>query len=364
MAFALQIVIFKKYKKMKVIGLLIIFLTIVGTCWSQSTILVEAPDGSHISAHATLSAAMAAAQPGDFVYIPGGSFNMDSVKIDVELHLVGVGHNPSATVATGRSQLTGSIYLLSGADNSTIEGLYITGNIQTGTNSGNQHVNNITISRCNFNDLRLSYNGTGNNETSSGFFCRENIIRGWLYGGNVDNTKVENSFLTGKFVYFYGASFFNNICFYYSSSSSYSEWIFQYCNFCTFSNNVFCGSLREWSSSNLSFFNNVYPGIGFGGIKEDNIDLQSSELDNNRNPIFINYPGRFFRYNANYHVQDTSVCKNAGLDGSDMGVYGGDYPFKDSGLPMHPWVMSKSIAPATDADGKLKVEFQVIPQDR
>ncbi|MCF8357114.1 MAG: hypothetical protein K9H26_00040 [Prolixibacteraceae bacterium] len=353
-----------KGRILRISGLFIMLFTAIGNSWAQSTILVEAPDGSHISAHATLSGAMAAAQPGDFVYIPGGSFNMDSVKVDVELHLVGVGHNPSATVATGRSQITGTIYLLTGCDNTTIEGLYLTGDIIVGSSSTNQFVNNILVSRCSFSNLKLSYNGSGNNEISSGFIFRENIIWGNLYGGNVDNVIIENSFLCKQIYHFYGTTFSNNIFFYFYNSTLYSNYAFQNCDYCTFNSNIFCGFLKEYNSSNFSFFNNVYPGISIGGIKEDNVDLQTSELDNNHNPIFMDYPGRFFRYNANYHVQDTSVCKNAGLDGSDMGVYGGDYPFKDSGLPMHPWVMSKSIAPATDADGKLKVEFQVIPQDR
>ena len=61
---------------------------------------------------------------------------------------------------------------------------------------------------------------------------------------------------------------------------------------------------------------------------------------------------------VNYHLKEDAQGKNAGTDGTDIGIYGGT-GFSDKALPPGPRIISKKVAEQTDADGNLQVEIQV-----
>jgi hypothetical protein len=52
-----------------------------------------------------------------------------------------------------------------------------------------------------------------------------------------------------------------------------------------------------------------------------------------------------------------------GTDGTEIGIYGTAYPFKDGAFPVNPRIKFNSIAPATDAQGKIKVDIKVDAQE-
>ena len=76
----------------------------------------------------------------------------------------------------------------------------------------------------------------------------------------------------------------------------------------------------------------------------------------------VNDPAQLIRYN--FHLK--SVCKGikAGADGTDMGIYGGMYPWKDGDLPINPHIVSKNIGTTLDASGNLKVNVTVEAQQK
>jgi len=80
--------------------------------------------------------------------------------------------------------------------------------------------------------------------------------------------------------------------------------------------------------------------------------------------IFINQEGNTFNYTHDYHLQTSSPGKNAGTDGTDVGIYGGIYPWKEGSIPFNPHFQQVQVSPKTDANGNLNVNIKVEAQER
>lgn len=86
-----------------------------------------------------------------------------------------------------------------------------------------------------------------------------------------------------------------------------------------FANNIICPQ----QSGILSSYNNI---ITDGSLPPTN----SNQLNVDLNTVFVDYA------NGNYHLKPGSPAIGAGLNGVDIGIYGGSTPFIDGGLPPLP----------------------------
>lgn len=75
--------------------------------------------------------------------------------------------------------------------------------------------------------------------------------------------------------------------------------------------------------------------------------------------IFVNQTGNVFSYGHNFHLKSSYAAATTGTDGKQLGIYGGTAPYKDGAIPPNPHVRSRYVAPQTDANGKLHIEFNV-----
>jgi hypothetical protein len=71
-----------------------------------------------------------------------------------------------------------------------------------------------------------------------------------------------------------------------------------------------------------------------------------------------------FSYSDDYHLKSTSVGVNAGRDGTDIGIYGGAFPWKEGSLTFNPHYQRINISPTTDNNGNLNVNIKVEAQER
>ena len=71
-----------------------------------------------------------------------------------------------------------------------------------------------------------------------------------------------------------------------------------------------------------------------------------------------------FTLPKNLKIREDSPCKNAGTDGTDIGIFGCPAPYKDGAVPFNPHINKALISGQTDKDGKLKVDIQVSAQTR
>ena len=136
-----------------------------------------------------------------------------------------------------------------------------------------------------------------------------------------------------------------------------------------FMNNVFYGvsvsgasCLAEFCTfyNNLSFLGNYTEFIP-GGCNNTGINLEDTD------PLLNSVTSIRFSYDDDYRLQDSSPCKNAGTDGTDIGITGGAYPWPEkadgtldfTGMPPIPQIIQMDvITPIIPIDGTLTVKVK------
>lgn len=312
---------------------------------AQQAIIVEHNDTPHIFDR--LDSAISFASDGDDIYISGGNFNIGTVIIDKELRIYGVGHDPDSTQATNRSYLDGTIKFVTGADNCLLSGVYLTNHIYVGSTASNSDITNLQLVRNNLNYLFLSYNGA-TQSLANNVIVHENIIRGYFMGGYASNVNVKQNIIGSHLRYLQYAYFYNNIFNYYNGSGNSYYDVLSYggsktINHCFFINNYFRDYLHASSASqlvdNCVFNNNAFSDVSFNVNTGSNYG--SNNLYNVSTADFVSFSTD--PYAADYHFSNTSNAKNAGDDGTDIGIYGTFEPFKEGSVPVNPHVQAKLI---------------------
>lgn len=351
---------------MKKITLIIavVFTLLIQMANSQNLIAVQ--NGGTTTFYTDINAAITGALAGDTIYLPGGSFTILN-SISKPIHIVGVGHDPDSTNATNYTYLNGSSYpagslqLTSGASGGSISGVLIPSTFLLG--DGNGCATNYKIYRCKIKQMASMQSNTWQCSPSNisiieciidyiGFPSASNLliynnILISLSGIGSNNVVRNNVFLSASTplstsYYFIVSSYFENNIF------IGSPFIYYYSN--TFNNNVF--------NNNIFVENVTFPYQGTSNIGINNIINQSP------NSIFVNQTGNSFSYDLDYHLQPNSPGKNAGTDGTDIGIYGGAFPWKEGSLPPNPHLQSKVVSNTTDQSGNLNVNIKVAAQDR
>ena len=89
-------------KNFKYIKWILIILCFSEVAMSQSVISVVQADGNS-AFFGDLQTAVVAAQSGDFIYVPGGTFSMGNDTIKKGVTIIGAGHYPDSTLATNQT---------------------------------------------------------------------------------------------------------------------------------------------------------------------------------------------------------------------------------------------------------------------
>ncbi|MBL0267129.1 MAG: hypothetical protein IPP99_00175 [Chitinophagaceae bacterium] len=304
--------------------------------------------GSTNTFYDRLDSAVANAQDGSTIYIPGGTFIIGTINIEKRLNLIGVGHNPDSSTATSSTYLSGDINFGAGADYSSLIGIYLSGYIKFYILPGSSIASNILIKRCNLYGISFD-------QTTSGVIIDECITRYHInvyYGYSSLNT-FQNSIITGTLG---------------GTSSGFSN--------CIIRNNIFLGNYAYQINGgsniieNNIFMNGTINGNNFcyNNITNSTSNIFSGQLISlnnqiNVSDIFINQSGSIYSYTDDYYLTITCPGKNAGTDGTDIGIYGGFSPWKDGSVPYNPHVQFQNIPSVTNANGNLNINIRVGAQD-
>lgn len=326
----------------------------------QSPIIVQS--GAQAWSYTDLQTAVTQAPAGAYIYLPGGSFG--GATIDKELHLIGAGFNTDSTNATGTTS-AGQITLQATASGSTFEGFYgyflgtcdnivfsnisgSFGNYSYYTYYGNYYYryngsnltvknssinpsciggNNITVKNC----VIAEFITVGNNNIISNNRCTSGVAI------NGTNNSIFNNIMISQV--FYNANVANNI-FYGSGIVSGS--------YCNFENNIFT------TGSSLDVSVNSSPGSSFSG-NISGISLAA---------LFTNLPNPGTVSPAdNCHLLTNSVGHNAGTDGTDIGIYGGWYPYIDVVMPQNPHIRTVNVSSYNNPQGNIHIDVKVGAQN-
>ena len=296
--------------------------------------------------------AIAAAQKGDVLSLSGGNFN--SATIDKAVTIQGAGYVQDVKNNRYKTLFIGdvNINLPEGESGLYIEGIctynnfYMQGNVSsmsivrclmTNNVEVKSESNNLTFLHCRINYLKLtgvSHSALVRN-CAINHFCgsnsnaedgvAENCVIGRCYN-DVIHFQFKNSIFWSSF-YMKGSSSTNS-----SVSSSISNSYF-YCliniRYNILTNQVLEGCTGDSSCQYVSDFLLKY----FG---DENAGYQSA--------LTLTEEGK----------------KIKGLDGTEVGIHGGSMPFTD--VPSTPQITQKTVAPQSDANGKLAVKFVIEAQ--
>ncbi len=327
--------------------LLVCSLLLAGASHVCATSYITLQSGDTHTFYQSVAAAYEDAVDGDVIIIPGGSWTMPS-PIEKELTFIGAGYDPRYSAVTGITMITNSIIV--GADNVSIEGYYFSGNISL---SGERK--NIVIRRCKVANI------LGGGRLHSNILVVESVLLNVADGGFGgtrpptswhNNLTVSNCFIVNSVNRMTHVIFMNNVIF----GSQYHT-----VQHCTFKNNILIHvpQMAGASSSNYYLHNIVL--TNFSGVSRV-IDINNL-LDIPAEDIFEVVPETWtYDFETVYRLKDDSPARNAGEDGTDCGVWGGRWPWKETAVPMIPHIREMEIAPVTNAGGKLQIRFQVEAQ--
>jgi len=79
----------------------------------------------------------------------------------------------------------------------------------------------------------------------------------------------------------------------------------------------------------------------------------------NVDPLFVSVASSVFDFSYDYHLEDLSPGKEAGTDGTDIGIYGGSYAFPSGGDV--PW--QTSAMPALPQILRMNILNTVLPEN-
>jgi hypothetical protein len=305
----------------------------------------------------TIDAAMTASANGDTIYVHGSPFAYPGVTISKRLVLIGSGYNPNNQFGQPTSIPTISFLRDAGANNpsgSVITGFIITSSISI-SGSSLAATNNIRLFRNRIANIFLS---TGS-LFCDGWLIYNNIISGYIDGGantrtsiSATNILIANNILDDFYIYRFNSNTIlvdHNLFLGDGSSGNiwntynviYTNNIFTRTSgtiftgggagpvFCTFNNNLsnqttiaVAGSYNP-TNDFVSTFLGTGGGSNSGGGNFVGVDPLFESVSNLN--LYVN--------NANYRLRSTSPYRNAGTDNTDLGIYGGAYPFPSGGTP-------------------------------
>ena len=321
---------------MKTKLLFLSFFMLIAVVSSAQDIAVQSPSNV-TKVYKDLNKAITEAEAGSIVFLPAGSMPLnDSVKINKRLTIIGVGHR--FDTEGGFTMVGGSFHFLKGSDGSSLMGVYLTGDVNIADAKG--EVNNFLLQFCNVNSVLVG------NQYCSLILINQNYLRSLSDGGNSP------------------IHFTNNVLF-----------AIQNVNCGIIDNNIIRNNFNWLHSESLgninstSIKNNILVDPGSYIFDGSNCIISNNMIRTawGNNPVIVtDWNAVLVKYDlgvdplCDYHLKST-VGKNAGSDGTDIGIYGGT-GFNDLALPPFPQIVFKNIPPQTDEFGNLKIQIKVKAQ--
>lgn len=307
-----------------------------------------------------LQVAVDNAVAGDTIHIIGSNTSYGNVIIDKNLTLIGAGYNPPNQFGL-KSEITfvsiGRATSLASATGTRLTGL----KINTISWAGSAAHDDITIERCEILNVSLSSSG------ASGWVIQNNILSS-LNIANNPNLLVRNNIFKGAINTSDEPSVLISNNLFLSSSASGS--VFSAVQFATITNNIFYQGRDPLGCQFSTFNNNITYNTPNNALPYGNNSGAGNLV--NVDPQFSTVAAGAFDFSFDYRLIATSPGKNAGTDGTDIGIYGSIYsfpiggpaPYLTSAMPRVPQVIEVNIQNASIFQGApLQVQVRARKQN-
>jgi len=345
-----------------------------------ATVRTVSNNPTYPAQYTDFAAAQTASAFGDTIYVYGSPFQYPTIVVNKRLVIIGAGYAPNNQY--GQPTNIQQISLFKDAGSSDASGTVISGVLcnlihVTGTLPSNNitlfrnQIGNINAYSPGFTDGWIIYNniitgtingGSGSriSQSPTNMIIANNIISGGISSFNSNTIIVDhNTFLAASNLSTLFNIIITNNILVRSSGDILNNVVLS-----TFNNNLSnlntIGPASQYTPTNS--FTATYIGSG-GGSNSGGGNLVGVD------PLFTNVTN-FNTYNNtyNYRLQNTSPGKSAGTDATDLGIYGGTYPFPSGGIgtqydtapmPPIPQVTAVNIQNATiQPNGTLNVQVQ------
>ncbi len=321
--------------------------------------------GSNTLTYSNIKAAVDALQDNDKLYLPPGEYSLSGYKWE---GYAGTQNYSNILVVNKKVSIYGG-GAMNGANSTTLkDGTFVIGKDANGsfiTGIRFDHyfeldnVSNCVVTRCITNYYIHLYGKGSNNVITE---CEFKYYVDGNGSGYLSGVGSGLSCIFSKCIFENGYSTFRNSSVYNCIFNSlYSVSFYN----CTLNNNIFILNRSVTNTqytvigTNNTYSNNLwvggYPTVAYASDNNSfNNEIERESYAN----VFINADS------GDYHLKAECSGKNAGSDGTDVGIYGTSVPFKEDRLPLIPNFKLKVISPETDATGKLPVNIVVEAQDR
>lgn len=333
----------KNMKKILFFSLLLLSYVVVNAQGSVSATLHHDGEFKIFFSSSALEEALAEAQLGDVINLSAGSFNAPTIKVPVTIRGAGIGSlEGNGSYSPYKTQILNSFYINIPEDEEnytlSMEGIiceniiYITSlvdgmfskmvfNGDVANYSSNPVINNLTFFHCVFNG---SINLKGTAQFQNSVFNKGIRMTSFSSGTTLDMNNC----------------IFSGISSTYKLDSSYI----------TYTNCIF--DISGYPSE--SFRNSpCYNCLCIGG-DENSFGNTNTQVE--RNNRVLPADSQAFVDNSFFKLTDTAASY-LGIDGTQVGIYGGAYPF--SAKTSYPQLKSFSVASESTSDGKLMIEFEI-----
>jgi hypothetical protein len=284
---------------------------------------------------------------GDTIYVQGSTIDYGNISITKSLVIIGTGHHPAKQNPLVSSFLEIDI----SANNVQLIGLRFT-NLFTSS----------TLSKCMVKKCRIlgsSANNSINLNTAIDWLIEGNIIEAPLYtciffgGTSAPGTVIQHNIFLSSAEKFTGLNnnssqrtyFINNIFLgQFSNQNTFFD-----VKFSNFDNNIFYSSQPTGILFSDCFMNN---NVSYAAA--DNSFTMPGLNNIMADPKFLNYPGfGMYDYAWDLSLDPSSLGHNHGIDGKDVGVFGGTgFKFTETGEPSIAEITAFTItSPATIPPG-------------
>jgi len=311
-----------------------------------------------------VDAAIAASVAGDTIYVHGSQFTYSDFTVTKRLVIIGAGYNSNNQF--NQPTKVNLIYLNRDTGLQNSSGTVITGFVASQIrNNGNPGVENITIFRNNISVIYTNNPGIGG-VYGANWVIYNNLISSQIQGGSGGSTSssssnitIQNNLIGGSI---YGFSLSSVLIDHNVFQGSDNLTIVFYA---TITNNIFIrttGTIFTTNVSSNTFNNNLSNLTTISTITPTNNFVGASNSGAGNfvavDPLFVSVTNlNTYATTFDYRLQASSTVRNAGTDGTDLGIYGGTRPFPSGGasgsgfdtsaLPPIPQVTEVNILNAT-----------------
>ena len=291
--------------------------------------------------------AHAAANHGDVITLSSGSFNFEGITKAITLRGAGMFRDSLRNTFSTSLNNSSSVKINISDENENnllIEGILFSCNV-TITN-----VNNANFVKCDFAEKVYMPTELQKSNTANFIHCYINKFDS--YKGSNDTTAD-----LFKFVNCYVRDISttkNDQCYITNCIIGFSSALSLY-------NSFVCNSILDFAKyfGELSKTNNVFNTIAISTSNAvlKNHPNQANQVISDYTYIFKNDIGDNINKRTTFELTDEAKIKYLGLDGTQVGIYGGQFPFNP--IPANPQITKCDVAPKSTADGKLSVDIEV-----